>query len=49
VRFADTAGSATAPLLPTGQTCDIIGGIEVTCVDNGMPVVVARAHDVGTR
>ncbi|HEX9518591.1 MAG TPA: PrpF domain-containing protein [Streptosporangiaceae bacterium] len=30
VRFADTAGSATARLLPTGQTCDIIGRIEVT-------------------
>ena len=47
LRFADTAGSATGQLLPTGQARDIIGGIEVTCVDNGMPVVVARAADLG--
>jgi len=47
LRFADTAGSATGQLLPTGQARDIIGGIEVTCVDNGMPVVVARAGDLG--
>jgi 4-oxalomesaconate tautomerase len=45
--FADTAGSTTGSLLPTGQVSDIIDGIEVTCVDNGMPVVVARAADLG--
>ncbi len=47
LRFADTAGSATGRLLPTGNVCDVIDGIEVTCVDNGMPVVVARASDLG--
>ncbi len=59
LRFADTAGSATGSLLPTGRVCDVIDGIEVsavadvidgiqvTCVDNGMPVVVARAADLG--
>jgi 4-oxalomesaconate tautomerase len=26
---------------------DVIDGVEVTCVDNGMPVVVARAADLG--
>jgi len=26
---------------------DVINGIEVTCVDNGMPVVIARAADLG--
>ncbi len=45
--FADTAGSTTGQLLPTGNVCDVIDGIEVTCVDNGMPVVVARATDLG--
>ena len=45
--FADTAGSATGALLPTGRVTDVIDGIEVTCVDNGMPVVVARAADLG--
>jgi len=47
LRFADTAGSATGSLLPTGNVTDVIDGIEVTCVDNGMPVVVARAADLG--
>jgi len=45
--FAGTAGSATGRLLPTGHVLDVIGGVEVTCVDNGMPVVVARATDLG--
>ena len=47
LRFADTAGSATGRLLPTGHARDIVDGIEVTCIDNGMPVVVARAIDLG--
>ncbi len=47
LRFADTAGSATGSLLPTGRVRDVIDGVEVTCVDNGMPVVVARAADLG--
>jgi 4-oxalomesaconate tautomerase len=47
LRFADTAGSATGSLLPTGSVCDVIDGIPVSCVDNGMPVVVARAADFG--
>jgi 4-oxalomesaconate tautomerase len=47
LRFADTAGSATGSLLPTGRVREVIGGVEVTCIDNGMPVVVARAADLG--
>jgi len=47
LRFADTAGSATGSLLPTGRVSDVIDNIQVTCVDNGMPVVVARAGDLG--
>jgi 4-oxalomesaconate tautomerase len=47
LRFADTEGSVTGSLLPTGNVRDVIDGIEVTCVDNGMPVVVARAADFG--
>jgi 4-oxalomesaconate tautomerase len=47
LRFAGTAGSTTGELLPTGKVSDVIGGIEVTCADNGMPVVVARAADLG--
>ncbi len=45
--FAGTEGSACGALLPTGRARDVIDGIEVTCVDNGMPVVVAVAADLG--
>ncbi|MEV4109705.1 4-oxalomesaconate tautomerase [Nonomuraea sp. NPDC049695] len=39
-------GSAS-PLLPTGHARDKVAGAEVTCVDNGMPVVLIRAADLG--
>ncbi|HEY3869317.1 MAG TPA: 4-oxalomesaconate tautomerase [Actinocrinis sp.] len=45
--FADTEGSACGSLLPTGHARTEIDGVAVTCVDNGMPVVVARAADLG--
>ncbi|HEY8520131.1 MAG TPA: 4-oxalomesaconate tautomerase [Gammaproteobacteria bacterium] len=45
--YLDVAGSATGSLLPTGNTLDVVQGVEVTCVDNGMPVVVLRAADLG--
>ncbi|MFG2944653.1 4-oxalomesaconate tautomerase [Streptomyces adustus] len=34
------------PLLPTGNVRDIIDGIAVTCVDNGMPTVLVAAADL---
>lgn len=45
--YLDVAGSVCGSLLPTGQTIDVVDGIEVTCIDNGMPVVVIRAADLG--
>jgi 4-oxalomesaconate tautomerase len=45
--FVDTAGSSCGALLPTGRACDTIDGIAVTCIDNGMPVVIAAARDLG--
>ena len=45
--FSDTAGSTCGALLPTGRAVDVVNGVEVTCIDNGMPVVVMRAADVG--
>lgn len=47
VDFLDTAGSACGELLPTGNVTDVIDGVTVTCIDNGMPVVAMRAEDVG--
>ncbi len=43
--YLDVAGKNCGALLPTGNPKDIIDGIELTCVDNGMPVVVLRAND----
>ena len=45
--FPEAAGSTCGSLLPTGNAVDVIDGIEVTCIDNGMPVVVMRASDLG--
>lgn len=45
--YMDLAGSACGSLLPTGNILDVVDGVEVTCVDNGMPVVVLRAEDLG--
>lgn len=47
IDFLDVAGSSCGSLFPTGQPKDLIDGIEVTCIDNGMPVVLLRAADLG--
>jgi 4-oxalomesaconate tautomerase len=47
LEFLDVAGSSTGSLLPTGSVTDTFEGIEVTCIDNGMPVIIVRAADVG--
>ena len=45
--FPQAAGSTCGALLPTGSAVDVIDGVEITCIDNGMPVVVMRASDLG--
>lgn len=56
INFLDTAGSVCNSLLPTGNVKDFIEvegegitpfSIEVTCIDNGMPLVIFRAQDIG--
>jgi len=47
IDFLDVAGSSCGALLPTGNARDVVEGVEVTCIDNGMPVVVMRAADFG--
>ena len=47
IAFSDTAGSSCGALLPTGNAVDLVEGIEVTMIDNGMPCVVMRASDLG--
>jgi 4-oxalomesaconate tautomerase len=45
--FVDAAGGTCGALLPTGNEMDVVAGVEVTMIDNGMPVVVMRASDLG--
>ncbi|HEY7995482.1 MAG TPA: PrpF domain-containing protein, partial [Steroidobacteraceae bacterium] len=47
IDFLDVAGASCGKLFPTGAHSDRIEGIEVTCIDNGMPVVLMRAADLG--
>lgn len=47
IDFEETQGASCGALLPTGKTVESINGVEVTCIDNGMPVIVMRADDVG--
>ncbi|MBI3444721.1 MAG: 4-oxalomesaconate tautomerase [Magnetospirillum sp.] len=47
INFLDTAGSVCSGLLPTGKVRDEIDGMAVTCIDNGMPMVLFRAADMG--
>ncbi|HEX6418496.1 MAG TPA: 4-oxalomesaconate tautomerase [Acidimicrobiales bacterium] len=45
--FEGVAGSSCGALLPTGRPVDRVAGYDATLVDNGMPVVVLRAADLG--
>jgi len=45
IDFLDIAGSSCGALLPTGNVVDEVQGVAVTCVDNGMPVVLLNAAD----
>ena len=56
IDFLDTAGSVCTGLLPTGRVRDRIAltgagraslALDVTCIDNGMPMVLLRAADLG--
>ncbi len=47
LEFRDTAGSSCGALLPTGNAVDMVDGVAVTLIDNGMPCVVLAAADVG--
>jgi 4-oxalomesaconate tautomerase len=56
INFLDTVGSVCSGLLPTGRVLDRITvnapgmeafSLDVTCIDNGMPLVIFKASDVG--
>ena len=45
--FMEVVGSKTGALLPTGQAIDVIEGVEATCIDVAVPMVIMRAADLG--
>ena len=47
LNFRDVVGSKTGALFPTGEARESVQGIEVTCIDVAMPMVIARAADLG--
>lgn len=47
LEFDDLAGGSCGSLLPTGNVVDHVLDLPCTLVDNGMPVVVMRASDLG--
>jgi 2-methylaconitate cis-trans-isomerase PrpF/tripartite-type tricarboxylate transporter receptor subunit TctC len=47
LNFLDAWGATTGQLFPTGQRIDTIDGVELTCIDAAMPLMVLRAADLG--
>lgn len=47
IEFNDIAGSSCGALLPSGNIVDEFDNVAVTLIDNGMPVVLLRAKDLG--
>ncbi|MBV7562154.1 4-oxalomesaconate tautomerase [Pseudomonas sp. sia0905] len=45
--FLDAAGSKTGKLFPTGNTRDVFDGVETTCIDMAMPMVLVHAEALG--
>ncbi len=49
IEFLDVAGSSCGALFPTGNFADEVNGLNVTMVDNGMPVVMIDARSLGLK
>ena len=47
LNFLDAWGAVTGSLFPTGHRIDRIDGLDVTCIDAAMPLVILRAADLG--
>ncbi|NNF81040.1 MAG: 4-oxalomesaconate tautomerase [Rhizobiales bacterium] len=45
--FKDLVGTKTGKLMPTGNPIDLIEGVEVSCFDAAVPMIIARANDMG--
>ena len=47
LNFKSAIGAVTGKMLPTGKPLDVIDGIEASCVDVAMPIVLMRAEQFG--
>ena len=47
LNFMDVVGSISGAMLPSGKVRDTIEGIEVSCIDVAMPMIMMRASDFG--
>ena len=47
LNFMNVTGSRTGRLLPTGQPVDLVDGVAVSCIDAAVPLMIARAEDLG--
>ncbi|SCK55471.1 hypothetical protein VAR608DRAFT_5715 [Variovorax sp. HW608] len=47
LNFLDAWGAVTGKVFPTGKRIDTIDGIQVTCIDAAMPLMIVRAGDLG--
>ncbi len=44
--YMNISGSVCGSLFPTGNKKDLINDINITCIDNGMPVILINAHEL---
>lgn len=47
INFKSAIGAVTGRMLPTGRALDVIDGVQASCVDIAMPLVMMRAADLG--
>lgn len=47
LNFLDAWGSVTGSVFPTGRRMDVIDGVQMTCIDAAMPLMIIRAADLG--
>ncbi|MGE0315273.1 MAG: 4-oxalomesaconate tautomerase [Lautropia sp.] len=47
LNFLDAWGAVTGKVFPTGRRIDEIDGLQATCIDAAMPLMILRAADLG--
>jgi 2-methylaconitate cis-trans-isomerase PrpF len=47
LNFKSAIGAVTGKMLPTGRPLDVIDGVDASCVDVAMPVILMRAEAFG--